>query len=252
MCLYTKNKVEGDLDQLEEWQAHAYLDFSKMMTDTSNPYPCVPGVQGFLNDTLRFGFAKDPRSDSASEQLGIILKTYGSIARETGKYASLVVFFDSRTLHDEGCDVNQYEEVFWDLLNNVHQLDEEPWPEDIPKDPHHHEWEFCFNGEPYFAFCATPSHSVRKSRKFPYFMVAFQPRWVFDEINDSTTFGQKLKKAIRKRLVKYDGIPPHPDLKWYGNKDNHEWKQYYLSDDESSPSKCPFTNMKNKLKSLRP
>ena len=100
------------------------------------------------------------------------------------------------------------------------------------QNPAHHKWEFCFDEEPYFVFCATPAHTLRKSRHFPFLLLAFQPRWVFEEINNSTAFGHKMKKLIRKRLIEYDAIPCHPDLKWYGQEDNHEWKQYFLSDDD--------------------
>ncbi|QHE63059.1 hypothetical protein FHE72_20150 [Rossellomorea vietnamensis] len=244
--LYTKSWIDQHMEELTPWQQSAYLHFSELMCDEEHPYPCVPGKQGFQTDTLRFGFAEDPRKDEATDKLVSLLKQYGRISRDTGKYASLVVFFQSEEI--EG-SVEYYQQIFWDLLNRVHRLDATPWPDDIGKDPHDHTWEFCFDGEPYFSFCATPAHFVRKSRHFPYFLLAFQPRWVFDEINSSTAFGQKLKKVIRKRLVEFDEVDPHPSLKWYGQEDNYEWKQYYLSDDDSSMSKCPFSHMHKKIKS---
>ncbi|WP_409250803.1 YqcI/YcgG family protein [Bacillus sp. SCS-153A] len=251
MNLLTKSWIEANQTDLEEWKISAYKDFSSMMLNTENPYPCVPGIQGFQKDQLRFGFTGNPQDDTSHIEFASMLKTYGKISRDTGNYASIVVFFDSRNLTFETDANTQYQELFWSILNRVHELDEAPWPEDIPQDPHDAAWEFCFDGEPYFAFCATPSHIERKSRYFPYFLLALQPRWVFDEINASTTFGQKLKKVIRRRLKDYDGKEAHPNLKWYGQNDNHEWKQYYLSDDGQTPSKCPFTAMKNRLKKIR-
>ncbi|MGD6959530.1 YqcI/YcgG family protein [Rossellomorea aquimaris] len=247
--LWSKSLIDQQGEELTPWQQAAYADFSSVMCDVEHPYPCVPGKQGFQTDTLRFGFAEDPRKQAASEKLACLLKQYGEISRDTGKYASLVVFFNSEEIVADNQSIDSYQDIFWGLLNRIHELDESPWPEDIAKDPHHHTWEFCFDGEPYFAFCSTPAHTMRKSRYFPYFLVAFQPRWVFDEINSSTAFGQKLKKVIRKRLIEYDEADPHPSLKWYGQEDNYEWKQYYLSDDDSSLSKCPFLNMQTKRKS---
>ncbi len=249
--LYTKSWLEENLESIQNWQQDAFKHFSNMIADKGNTYPCIPGRQGFLSNNLRFGFTSDPREDGSIEDLAFLLKSYGEISRDTGKYASLVVFFKTPEQFKDNYRVAEFESLFWSVLNRVSAIDEVEWPEDIPTDPSHHEWEFCFHGEPYFAFCATPGHIFRKSRSFPCFMMAFQPRWVFDEINDSTVFGRKLKKAIRKRLADYDDVPIHPDLKWYGQTDNHEWKQYFLSDDESSPSKCPYTYMKNKLKKLR-
>ncbi|REJ10104.1 YqcI/YcgG family protein [Halobacillus trueperi] len=250
--LYTKEDIENHVIDFDLWQHEVYEQFSSMMNQRETPYPCVPGIQGFMKNMLRFGFVDDPRTDESTNQLAELLKEYGEISRDTGNYASLVIFCDTRALLDEQTTIDRYEELFWNMLNETHKKDTTPWPEGIPKDPENPAWEFCFDGEPYFAFCATPAHEIRNSRRFPCLLLAFQPRWVFDEINDSTAFGRRIKKVIRKRLVEYDGIPTHPALKWYGQKDNHEWKQYFLKDDESSLSKCPFMAMKNKWKSLRP
>ncbi|WP_243385344.1 YqcI/YcgG family protein [Bacillus kexueae] len=252
MQLYDKNWLDAHQDTLSDWKKDAFQQFSSMLIDTDHPYPCVPGMQGFLKNHLRFQFVGDPREEKTFHELASTLAHYGDISRDTGKYASLVVFFETS---DELLNESQeaFQDMFWTILNEVHALDEKEWPENIPTDPHDTAWEYSFCGEPYFVFCATPYHQVRKSRHFPYFMLAFQPRWVFAEINDSTSFGRKMKKAIRSRLKAYDKIAPHPDLKWYGKSDNHEWKQYFLSDDDNeSKGTCPFTYMKKKLNKLLP
>ncbi|MEI5906940.1 YqcI/YcgG family protein [Bacillus spongiae] len=247
--LCSNSWIEQNMEKLTNWQQSAYNHFSEIMCDELHHYPCIPGKQAFDKGTLRFGFAQDPRSNTASEELADLLKQYGEISRDTGKYASLVVFFNSENIPEQNDGIEMYQQIFWSVLNRVHELDETSWPEGIAKDPYDHTWEFCFDGEPYFAFCATPAHRVRQSRHFPYFLIAFQPRWVFDDINSSTVFGKKLKKVIRERLIEYDEAEPHPSLKWYGQEDNYEWKQYFLTDDDSSPSKCPFQNMHDKIKS---
>ncbi|ANE45293.1 hypothetical protein SY83_01925 [Paenibacillus swuensis] len=248
--LYTKSWLDANLTERPLWQQDAFTQFGAMIADPDQSYPCVPGRQGFLTDQLRFGFAGDPRSESSTEEVAELLVQYGECSRETGKYASLVIFFDTPYELRADSTVEQYEELFWSFLNRLTQLDTKPWPEHISKDPSDPTWEFCYDGHPYFSFCATPAHIIRKSRSFSYFMMAFQPRWVFEHINDSTPFGRNMKKVIRSKLQAYDGIPVHPALKWYGQEDNQEWKQYFLRDDETSPSKCPYTAMKNKLKSL--
>ncbi|MGF7047377.1 FPC/CPF motif-containing protein YcgG [Paenibacillus sp. DS2015] len=242
--LYTKSWLDEHLLTLSEWQQRAFIEFGTMINDDSNMYPCIPGRQGFLADHLRFGFIEDLSSQQSIQELAVMLKTYGQHSRETGKFASFVVFSNppSTLLHEYS--VQDYEELFWDLLSHVSHYDVKEWPKDISRDPSDPSWEFCFDGNPYFTFCATPSHQTRKSRYFSYFLLAFQPRWVFEDINDSTVFGQKMKKAIRSRLLEYDGIPAHPSLNWYGQKDNLEWKQYFLRDNNEVPSKCPFSQLK--------
>ncbi|MGA6840492.1 YqcI/YcgG family protein [Priestia megaterium] len=50
----------------------------------------------------------------------------------------------------------------------------------------------------------------------------------------------KIKNQVRERIKEYDNIPTHSALNSYGNIDNHEWKQYFLRDDNTELPKCPF------------
>ncbi|GIP63954.1 hypothetical protein J32TS6_25090 [Virgibacillus pantothenticus] len=247
--LYDKQWLDQEMDRLPPWTQPLYKTFTDMLVG-DNTYPCVPARQGFLENQLRFSFISDPREKRAAEEVATALKTYGRNARKFGDYTSLAVFFQTPKDMYTTYTVEDYRNLFWNIINKVTAYDEKAWPESIPQNPTHHEWEFCFDGEPYFIFCATPAHQKRKSRYFPCFFIAFQPRWVFANLNRNTAFGRKMKNIIRRRLIKYDGMPGHPDLKWYGQEDNHEWKQYFLSDEEDSPSKCPFMRMRQKTSSF--
>lgn len=248
--LLDKTFLDENMATLPLWQQAAYQAFSKTIGDKANTYPCVPGRRGFLSNNIRFSFIGDPREACSIQDLSEVLKAYGSCSRETGKYASLVVLFETDEKLKETYTIEDYRKLFWSVLSRVSTYDKKEWPKEIPTDPWHHQWEFCFDGDPYFSFCATPAHQIRKSRHFPCFLIAFQPRFVFDELNNTTILGQKMKNLIRQRLNSYDGIPAHPDLKWYGEEDNHEWKQYFLSDNESSPSSCPFSQIKKQAHHL--
>ncbi|QJC53503.1 YqcI/YcgG family protein [Paenibacillus albicereus] len=237
--LYDKRTLDEIGPRLEPWQLAAWRSFGEMVADDADTYPCVPGRQGYLSGQLRYGFAADPRTPQAVRDLASLLEQYGPVSRATGKYASLAVFFHTPPAL-AGAPVKRFESLFWSLMRRVSLQDRQPWPEGIPRDPHRHDWEFCFGGEPYFAFCATPAHRLRRSRSFPVMLAAFQPRWVFEAINDGTSLGRKMKTLIRSRLADYDEIPAHPALKWYGQTDNYEWQQYFLRDDDSALSRCPF------------
>ncbi|WP_405081783.1 YqcI/YcgG family protein [Paenibacillus chitinolyticus] len=250
--LRSKIWIEEHRMELPEWQRTAFGEFAAMIAGPENKYPCVPGHLGYITNNLRYGFAPDPRSAQAVSDTAELLNAYGSCSRETGKYASLVIFFETPEDLKNHADILEYETLFWSLLNRLHDKDKAPWPDDIPQDPAKPTWEFCFAGQPYFAFCATPAHGPRRSRHFSSFLVAFQPRWIFDEINETTAFGRNISKMIRQKLADYDDVPVHASLKWYGQPDNQEWKQYFLRDDESSPSRCPFMAMKNKLQKNAP
>ena len=241
--IYKKSWLDQYAGDLPLWQQTSYQTLNNMVTNEKNMYPCIPAQQGFSLDQLRFGFVCDPRNENAATEFANCIKEYGELSRTAGKYTSLAILFETPQDLIESYDVEDYRNLFWNLLSQVTTLDEKDWPDDIPDDPSHYGWEFCFDGEPYFVFCATPAHKARKSRHFPSLLLALRPRFVFTKMNNSTPFGRNLKKLIRQRIEEYDDISAHPDLKWYGQEDNHEWKQYFLSDDDSTPSACPFHRM---------
>lgn len=235
-------------ETLPFWKRDALENFEAKMMDKAKPFPCIPATQGFSLNHLQYGFAGDPREESSSLELAELLSTYTKHSKEIGKYTSLIVFFETPPDLLNTCTVEEFEQLFWKKLNKLAEIDSVEWPSHIPPDPTQPAWQFCFHGEQYFMYCATPAHKSRLSRSFPYFMLAITPRWVLELFNSSPSFSNKIKKNIRKRLSKYDNISVHPDLNTYGNSDNFEWKQYFLHDDDSPLSKCPFHKSINAIK----
>ncbi|MET3695902.1 hypothetical protein SAMN05877753_102568 [Bacillus oleivorans] len=224
----------------ENWKKNAFLSFHDKMTDKERKFPCIPAFQGYVLDHLCYGFIRDPRVDGAVKETASFLKEYGQCSKELGEYTALILFYETPFDLKESISIETFEQIFWKLLNDVSTLDTKEWPRNVSADPDHFSWEYCFEGEPYFIYCATPAHKHRYSRYFPYFMLAITPRWVLNHFFNTNKTSEKITEAIRARLNKYDAVPPHPDLKWYGQKDNHEWKQYFLRDDETTLSSCPF------------
>lgn len=236
--LLNKIEIEKQSSMLQGWQREAFRSFVYKMTDIEQPFPCIPATLGFKLNHLRYTFIDDVRTEESAHELASVLKNYGTISRETGIYASLIVFFNPNSTVQ--ASLAEYEMMFWNIMSKVSELDEKIWPEHIPKNPHNRYWEFCFNEEPYFIYCATPEHKLRKSRSFPVLMLAITPRWVLHHFHSSHPHADKIKAQIRERLLTYDQTPPHPDLKWYGHQDNLEWKQYFIRDDQTTLSACPF------------
>lgn len=247
VAVLDKKWIEEHFETLPLWQQSAYTDFAAMVADEANTFPCIPARKGFLSNHLRYSFIGDPREEQSIKTLALCLKEYDKHCQTFGNYTTHTIFFKTPNDMHKNFDVEDYRHLFWSVLNNLTKFDDIDWPKEIPTDPSHNAWEFCFNGEPYFVSCATPAHKLRKSRNFSTLLMAFQPRWIFEEMNDSTVFGRKLKKLIRQRINEYDDIPAHTDLKWYGQEGSYEWKQYFLSDDNCSPSKCPFLRMQHSL-----
>jgi YqcI/YcgG family len=50
-----------------------------------------------------------------------------------------------------------------------------------------------------------------------------------------------VRHSLDKRTLAYDGMSIHPDIGFYGNIDNREWKQYAIPDDnQPETGACPF------------
>ncbi|EWG11197.1 YqcI/YcgG family protein [Cytobacillus firmus] len=240
--LYTASS--SSLQSLEDWQLNALDKFQKKMTDKEKPFPCIPATIGFAKNQLRYGFAADPGDPASIQQTASILKEFTKHSRDFGSYTSLIIFYK----HKDNLNVEEYEQLFWDQLTGLSEIDEVDWPNETPKDPYDPLWEFCFHGEKYFMYCATPAHKNRQSRHFDTMMLAITPRWVLQEFMKKGTLASRIKNQVRKRLLKYDAIPIHPDLNSYGSDDNFEWKQYFLRDDDTAISKCPFHRLPGTLK----
>ncbi|MEH7073842.1 YqcI/YcgG family protein [Neobacillus drentensis] len=230
-------------EQLLQWERCALEKFEAKMKDKEHPFPCIPATQGFALNQLRYGFLGDPRHDSSKIDLAQLLTTYTNESKEFGTYTSLIVFFDTPSDLKQEYTVEQFEQIFWEHLSGLTEQDQIEWPNHIPVDPHNPLWEFCYHGEQYFMYCATPSHRNRKSRHFDVYMLAITPRWVLTEFGKPEDYAKKIRKQVRKRLENYDSIDIHPDLNTYGKADNYEWKQYFLHDDDTALSKCPFHRM---------
>jgi FPC/CPF motif-containing protein YcgG len=241
MQLLEKNQIELDPLILDEkWKYEAYKQFSEKLSDSKNQFPCIPATIGFKRNQFRYGFLSDPRLNRTVVELVDLLQLFGEESITFGKYTSLIVIFDTPDDLIKKYTVADYRGLFWTLLSKVSQLDDKEWPSHIPQNPENHVWEYCFGGEQYFMYCATPAHKQRKSRHFPYFIFAITPRWVLEEFHSLPDLAEKMRKSIRERISKYDTVGIHPDLNLYGNKENFEWKQYFLSDDSSTSSRCPF------------
>jgi len=245
MELFEKKSL--NIDDLQVWKKDALEKFEAKMVDKEQRFPCIPATQGHSLNHLRYGFVGDPREVSSAEELANLLSAYTPQSKNYGKYTSLIIFYETPADLSK-TSVEEFEQMFWKQLSWASEFDSIEWPENIPVDPHDSAWEFCFQGEKYFMYCATPAHQNRQSRYFPYFMLAITPRWVLEKFNSSPSLAQKIKSNIRERITHYDSISIHPDLNSYGEEDNFEWKQYYLHDDDSALSKCPFHRMLNTMK----
>lgn len=238
--LLDRSEIEDAIDagELAAWKERRYTQFRETMRDT--PYPCHFAVEAERNGAARFLFVGNPKDRDTlievKEGVQQYLEAYQSIADRT----TLVIFFN---VPDDAWSERTYRDQFWRTLEFLNERDPEPWPSDVPADPTHPDWEFCFCGESMFVVGRAPFYTARKSRYTPAGLeITIQPRRVLDEVSGDTEEGQRARAVIRDRLAEYDDVAPHPDIGDYGDPDTREWEQYLLptSNDESL-EEFPFT-----------
>ena len=149
---------------------------------------------------------------------------------------SLVAFFEPDpkiTTHAAFVD------RFWELLQMLHKHDSHPALDRTPHDPL---WEFSFQRSEMFVVGTSPTYRQRRSRNLgPGIVLIFQPRSLFIDPTTSQPIAATVRKSIHQRMLAYDGMPVHPDIGFYGQPGNREWKQYALPDDNTPETgSCPF------------
>lgn len=241
--IFSKLDIIKNQSSFKTWELEAFRQFESKMSNQQDKFPCIPATLGYHLNHFRYAFLEDPRKEGVCKEFAAVLKLYNDLSVKSEQYSSLVAIFATPSDLLEMYTIEQFEELFWKLLSRLQHFDTKEWPPHISKDPHSNTWEFCFNGEPYFVYCATPKHVMRQSRSFPFFMLAITPRWVLKNFHLNPEHAKKMRKAIRKRIEEYDQKCIHPDLNWYGEIENFEWKQYFLRDDDSTPSACPFHSL---------
>ncbi|MCH7660425.1 MAG: YqcI/YcgG family protein [Euryarchaeota archaeon] len=229
-------------EELPNWAQAHYRTFQKSMFAEfygESPFPCYFGVDSEQKGWPLYTFCMSMNNEDVLLNLRNVLLEYLEVFEEYSERASLVVFFKppKRELAEK-----EYNEIFWDILQFLHEHDPDPWPVQIPTEPDTPEWEFCFGGEPIFPTCRAPFYKKRKSRLNPHGLeITVKPRRIFRGITADTEAGRRARRVIRERLKEYDEVPPHPDLGNWGEKEDREWKQYMLPESQTERhTNCPF------------
>ncbi len=90
-------------------------------------------------------------------------------------------------------------------------------------------WEFSFEGCEMFVVGTSLTYRQRRSRNLgPGIVLIFQPRVLFIDRATQEHIAPSVRKRIHNWMLAYDGMVIHPDIGFYRQPSNHEWKQYAL------------------------
>jgi uncharacterized protein len=215
----------------EDWKLKAYQQYKAKLS--ASEYPCFFGQTGELRGEMMYTFIAQGAllhmADSMERFVGLLA---------TPQYArcSLVTFFEpDENLTNHSAFVHR----FWQVLQLLHERDPRPA---VERTPDHPLWEFSFAGCEMFAVGASPTYTNRRSRNLgPGIVIIFQPRILFIDPTTSAPIAAEVRQRIHRRMLAYDGMTVHPDIGFYGQATNREWKQYALPDDNLPENGlCPF------------
>lgn len=213
------------------WKIEAYEQYREKLRDST--YPCFFGQTAETRGEMLYTFVETGHLDDIVESMRKFTRLTGTAGYER---ASLAAFFEpDPSIQDHASFV----ERFWRILQYLQEHDRNPAIGQTPDDPL---WEFSFEGCEMFVVGTSPTYRQRRSRNLgPGIALIFQPRILFIDPSTSLPIAASVRHRIHERMLAYDGMAAHPDIGFYGDAHNREWKQYALPDDnEPETGKCPF------------
>ena len=215
----------------ETWKLEAYEQYKASLR--APDYPCFFGQSGEARGEMLYTFV----APGGLHELVTNMREFVSLTGDPPhERSSLAAFFQP---DPSITDHSSFVARFWGVLQFLHDHDRDPATDRTPEHPL---WEFAFEGCEMFVVGASPTYKQRRSRNLgPGVVLVFQHRFLFIDPATSQPIAASVRQRIHKRMLAYDGMTVHPDIGFYGNAGNREWKQYALPDDnEPEAGACPF------------
>lgn len=225
--------------QLLPWQEQAYVEYRSRLMDER--YPCFFGQAAERTEQMFYGFADYARLPELAD---IMRQFVAVLAIPAHARSSLTLFFKP----DVALDRHEvFAARFWRVLQALNTEDPRPRMDLSPDDPL---WEFSFDRHEMFVVGLSPTYRLRRSRNLgPGMVLVFQPRVLFTDPATGVPIPLKTRHALHERMLAYDGMEKHPDIRVYGDPANREWKQYVLPDDNAPViGLCPFQPTEKKTR----
>ena len=226
----------------ENWKLEAYEQYKSRLH--APEYPCFFGQTGEARGEMLYTFIAEGGLPEFVENMRQFVALIGAPPHER---SSLIAFCEP---DPSVMDHISFVARFWQILQFLHDHDRDPATD---KTPDHPLWEFAFERCEMFVVGASPTYRQRRSRNLgPGVVLVFQPRSLFIDPATSQPIAAPVRQRIHKRMVSYDGMTVHPDIGFYGNVGNREWKQYALPDDNAPETgACPFKTRTNTASASR-
>ena len=184
-------------------------------------------------DHIRCFVAPDmTSSDDDGRILAFIYQFVETYRNSKESFHSAAVIFNN----PQSISESEFESMLWTRLNSLAALDREHYEHDkrVDPDPESSRFSFSLKEEAFFIIGLHPSSS-RKSRRFAYPAIVFNPHEEFERLKRTRRY-ESMKKVVRRRDEIYSGSV-NPMLKDFGEAPEvfqYSGKKY------DSKWKCPL------------
>ena len=158
-------EVEGAIAEGVGFDGSAIEGFARLYESdmVAHPeFPCLGARSVFRRDAATVVVLDDLESELSRTELSRALAEYGRTADPTGAFVSFVAVFRGPQIRDE----EHFERLLWDLLQRLHDEDEEPWAHGVDDDPDKAHFAYSHAGVAYFIVGLHPQAS-RIARRAP-------------------------------------------------------------------------------------
>lgn len=192
--------------------------FAAFIADSG--FPCLGARAAFNSDSYMTKVYNELAHPACSEQVALDLQHFQhSEMRRTKDFATFVAIFHKPRDTNE----NDFEELFWLQLQQLHRIDARSygWDPTVSPDPNDPHFSFSFAGQALYVV-GMHANSSRFARRFPWPALIFNPHEQFERLRQQGKWSQ-MQTTIRKRDIALQGSA-NPMLNDFG--ETSEARQY--------------------------
>ncbi|PZD76713.1 guanitoxin biosynthesis heme-dependent pre-guanitoxin N-hydroxylase GntA [Mesonia sp. K7] len=194
-------------------------------------HPCLMAQTVFQMKEVTIKQYPEMGSKASAVQMLEDIKDYlGSYDFEENNFQTFIATFPFTPIPSE----RVFEELLWQQLQWLHEVDDQAWDPSVSDNPDHHQFSFSLAGKAFYIVGMHPQ-SFRLARQAPFPTMVFNLHWQFEKLREMGTY-DRIRNKIRKRDKKLQGSI-NPVLKDFGQ--DTEAKQYSGRKVEED-WKCPF------------
>lgn len=215
-------KSQFDIEGIEN-------DFKSFVLEGN--HPCMMARSVFKMENYNLHVYDKMRSEETAQALLNDLQVFlDHTDFESSDYRSFAAVFPNNCFANELA----FEQSLWQTLQNLHDLDPEPWDSTVSHNPEDAEFSFSLLGKAFYIIGLHPGSS-RMARQAPYTTLVFNLHCQFEKLRAMGKY-DKIRNLVRKNDEKLQGSI-NPVLQDFGS--DSETKQYSGRHVESN-WKCPF------------